>query len=143
MTAEFLSPLRVVNIDDCTDELITPLVFYSAKLDRVFTIPEGFRTDYASVPRLPFAYTLFGGVAKKAAVVHDFLYRQGETLSPPTTRAQADAVFREAMEITGTAWWRRYPMWLGVRVFGGFSYPDKPTQGELHDEEPADHSGGA
>lgn len=120
--AEFRSPLMAQVVDDSTDILATPLIFYSAILKREIVVPAGFQTDYASVPRLPFAYWLAGGVAKKAAVIHDYLYRSAES-----TRAEADAVFREAMSVTGTSWWRRYPMWLGVRLFGGLNYKSPNT----------------
>lgn len=57
-------------------------------------IPEGFRTDLASVPRfLPLAYAMFGGRGRKAAVLHDYLCRQG------FDRAFADDVFWGALVI--------------------------------------------
>jgi hypothetical protein len=37
-------------------------------------------------------------------------------------REKADAVFREAMQACNVAGWRRWPMWLGVRLFGGSRY---------------------
>lgn len=122
MKSEFRTALRTEYVDDCNDRLTAPLVFYSESLDREFTMPEGFVTDYASVPRLPFAYWLAGGLARKAAVVHDWLYRHGGC-----TRAEADAVFLEAMAATGQPWFRRSAMWAAVRTFGWTAYDPKAT----------------
>lgn len=99
--------------------LLSPFGFYSAHLGREIWVPVDFVTNFASVPRLPFAYWLFGGVADEAAVIHDYLY--GRNL-PDVSRKQADEVFAEAMKACGTAAWRRGPMWFGVRLFGGSHY---------------------
>jgi hypothetical protein len=127
MTARFLSRLQVIRaqrkIDAATPQLgewvlTRPLVYESDVLDARITVPQGFRTDFASVPRLPFVYWLYGGdFCDEAATIHDFLYSRGAV-----TRAQADAVFREAMRAEGVAAWRAWPMWLGVRLFGAPHY---------------------
>lgn len=117
MTGRFLSELTVKRLADGRWRLTTPLVFESLKVARTIEVPAGFETDFASVPRLPFAYLLFAGVADEAAVVHDFLYSEGIL-----TRKLADEVFAEAMRACGTAQWRSGLMWFGVRVFGGTHY---------------------
>lgn len=127
MTARFLSSLQVIRasrgIDAATPELgawvlTRPLVYDSDVLDGRVTVPRGFRTDFASVPRLPLVYLLYGGdVGDEAAVVHDYLYTEGKV-----PRATCDAVFREAMQAQGVAGWRTWPMWLGVRLFGSSHY---------------------
>lgn len=120
--AKFLSSLRVELCDDAPGqwELVHPLVYRSIVAKETFVVPVGFRTDFASVPRLPFAFVLFGDVAQEAAVVHDFLYS-----TRAVSRKMADDVLVEAMGITGVAAWRRAPMWLGVRMFGGSHWEDK------------------
>lgn len=57
------------------------------------TVPKGFVTDFASVPR-PF-WSLFrpDGNYAYAAVLHDYLYWE-----QPVKRSVADAIFRAAME---------------------------------------------
>lgn len=125
--------------------VVRPFGFYSAELRRVFTVPEAFETDLASVPRLPLMYLLCGNTADEAAVIHDYLYTTG--LVP---RAQADAVFAEAIGViqrdkqeaakaAGVPSWRRAltgaadtarrgAMWLGVRLGGGSHYaPGRPA----------------
>ena len=57
-----------------------------------FTVPMGSTTDLASVPRLPGAYLLFGGRARRSAILHDWLYENR------FQRKWADDVFRAAMK---------------------------------------------
>lgn len=121
MSARFLTPLVVVHVSDNIKRLAYPLEFLSVKLGRVVTVPVGFECDMASVPRLPFAYWLFGGVADEAAVLHDYAY--SGLLG--VTRKQADELFNEAMKASGTAAWRRYPMTWAVRLFGGAHYVER------------------
>lgn len=89
-------------------------------------VPKGFSTDLASVPRLPGAYLLFGGKARRSAILHDWLY---EHRYP---REWADDVFRAAMQHEVGAF-ARYVMWLGVRLGGGAYYADRvPVQPSSH-----------
>jgi hypothetical protein len=120
MKARFLTSLKVAREDGGAWTLTKPLIYDSEILDRRITVPPGFETDFASVPRLPLVYLLYGGdVADEAAVIHDFLYSHGAGLVP---RDICDGVFREAMQAQGVAGWRRWPMWVGVRLFGGSHY---------------------
>ena len=117
----FLSELQVENaspLDDGNWRLTAPLVYESDIARKTFTVPVGFVTNYASVPRLAFIYAMFGGVANEAAALHDFLY----TRVSPVARSMADAIFKEASKVTGVAAWRRWPMWAGVRLFGRSHY---------------------
>lgn len=124
----FLSGLKVELATDSTWRLTEPLIYQSDVLGKTITVPAGFVTDFASVPRLPVAYLLAGGEANEAAVIHDYLYH-----SHDVPRADADAVLEEAMGVTGQPWWRRKLMWAGVRVFGGTPYAN-----DLADEPKGD-----
>jgi hypothetical protein len=118
MNARFLSVLRVERVAGSDEWVLTSeLAFSSAVLKRLVIVPIGFRTDFASVPRLPLAFLLFGGVADEAAVVHDFLYSTGAC-----SRKLADEVFAEASAACRVPAWRRGPMWLGIRLFGARRY---------------------
>lgn len=108
----FESRLRVEKVNSHW-RLIEPLVYDSAALGARLVIPAGFKTDFASVPRLPFAFWLAGDTAHLAAVVHDFLY----TIQL-CSRAEADRVFYEAMTLTGIPLWRRSLMYFAVRAGG-------------------------
>lgn len=101
------------NYDDGQWVLAQPLVYQSDVAGITITVPAGFHTDLASVPRLPVVYLLCGDTSTAAAVVHDYLY--GSNL---VDRATADAVLREASAVTGVPAWRRFLMWAGVRCFG-------------------------
>jgi hypothetical protein len=96
----FLSALRVEQIEDTSHDgrgtwtLIDPLVYDSDVAGKVITVPTGFVTDFASVPRVPFAYWIAGDVAHPAAVVHDWLYSSHEV-----DRPTADAVLEEAANV--------------------------------------------
>jgi hypothetical protein len=93
--------------------LTAPLVYYGDVFAMV-AVPEGFRTDLASVPRWAY-YGLFGNVAHKAAVVHDFLIEEGYK------REDCDAEFMAAMKASGVPAWRRWPMYAAVRLYSIFS----------------------
>lgn len=82
--------------------------------DHTFVIDAGFVTDFASVPRVPIAFTLFAGKAKKSAVLHDWLYT-----TKPFSRAECDKAFLCAMEAEGLGFFTRHAMYRGVRIGGG------------------------
>lgn len=118
MKVEFLTKLRTEDVDDGTGVLTDPLVALLDDEVRI-TVPRGFKTDYASVPRIPLAYLLAGGIARRASVLHDYLYAK------QVDREWADNVFLGAMEADGVAWWRRKLMYQAVRMFGGGPYAEK------------------
>ncbi len=84
----------------------------------IIHIPAGFLTDFASVPRLFWNILPPNGPYGKAAVVHDYLYRTKGV----ATKAEADAVFLEAMKALGVGWFTRYSMYRAVVAFGGSAY---------------------
>lgn len=115
--SQFITKLQIEVADNADDGkwiLTAPLIYQSDVAGRTFIVPKGFRTDLASVPRLPVIYLLCGDTSSEAAAVHDWLYS-----SHQVPRAMADAVLREASQVTGVPGWRRWIMWAGVRVFGG------------------------
>lgn len=109
----FGSPLEVVQLPNGSWQLLASLTYASQRAKMTITVPPGFITDFASVPRLPFAYWLTGNTAQAPAVIHDYLYRMHSV-----TRAWADAIFYEAMAEEGDPLWRRWLMWLAVRAAG-------------------------
>jgi hypothetical protein len=119
MAGKFLSPLRVEEIEDGshdgrgTWQLLAPLLYLSDVLKGLVTVPLGFVTDFASVPRIPVAFWLAGDCAHAAAVLHDWLYT-----SHQVDRGTADAVLREAAMVGGVPAWRAWTMWAGVRIGG-------------------------
>lgn len=131
MTPQFLTNL---DIEVKTDDLFlvkSVLKYESAIIGRV-TVQEGFYTDLASVPRVPFIYTLWGGRAHHEAVIHDYLFRSD--CVPAVTFHQANKVFLEAMEARGKSAWIRYPMYWGV-CLGSRGYWKKKRVGWLPGEQ--------
>jgi hypothetical protein len=124
MKAQFLTKLRVEHLAKKWWMLTEPLVYYSALLERDIVVPAGFVTDFASVPRIPIAYWLFGSRANAPAVIHDRLYRWGDV-----PRLTADRVFNEAMRAEGKWFTTRWPMTAAVMAFGWWAY--KPVPGCL------------
>jgi hypothetical protein len=57
-------------------------------------------------------------LAGKAAVIHDYLYAT-RGLDGRYSRAQADAIFREALGALGAPRWKRVLLWAAVRLCGG------------------------
>mgnify|MGYP001582945821 CR=1 FL=1 len=130
MESKFLTSLDGRWLDDKRFMLLADLIYQSNLLKGSFVIPKGFVTDFASVPRVPVAYTLFGNRAHHESVPHDYFYQThrleeikcGDLLQKNTTigKATADKIFLEAMEARGKSKFVRYAMYWGV-VLGGYS----------------------
>lgn len=116
----FLNPLSAREIGEGVWQLLH--AFYVMVCDQEIIVPPMFTTDFASVPRLPFAYALFGGLGNRAAVLHDYLYSERKF-----DRETCDKVFYAALVVCGVSKWKAYMMYLGVRVGGG-SYWDNPRE---------------
>lgn len=116
----FLTTLDVRLVEDTANEgrgswqLLADLVFHSDQLGQVFTVPSGFTTDFASVPRIPGIFDIYGDRAHRAAALHDHLYSTHEV-----DRETSDNLFLEAMLSTGVPHDIAETMWQGVRDFGG------------------------
>jgi len=107
------------NSDGKTWTVVYPLVFHSDVLASTITVPAGFQTDLASVPRFLWAIFPPFGKYTEAAIVHDYLYTW-----QPCTRAQADDVLMEGMQTLGVSCISRQLIYGSVRAFGG-SYWDR------------------
>lgn len=96
-------------------ELLEEFSFSSDSLSRVITVPVGFVTDLASIPRavqnvLPNDHPHI----EMPSVIHDYLYTV-----QTTTREQADKVLREGMELQGANTFVRNAVYQILRYFGG------------------------
>jgi hypothetical protein len=86
---------------------------YRAQSPEPFVVPQGQRTDFASVPRAFVWFIPTYGRYTKAAILHDHLCdlaHQGKF-----HRRDADGIFRQAMRTLGVPLLRRWIMWAGVR----------------------------
>lgn len=114
----FLTALNVAKVREAGStgrtawRLQTDLAYLS-ELYGMIVVDAGFETDFASVPRVPFAFWLAGGTAEASAVIHDYLVRRHYTMCKISWRGAAD-VFREAMKHEGVPAWRRWLMYQAV-----------------------------
>lgn len=84
-------------------------------------VPEGYVTDFASIPG--FAHWMISPFGKhaEAAVVHDWLYTLG-TPGKERERKLADRTFRRALHLVGVGFFRRWIMYAAVRIGGKSGY---------------------
>ena len=128
--SSFTTPLIISPIDDTDWRLLESFSFYVGDKDNpesIISCPEGFITDLASTPKLlhwllPPWHPDYG----KAAVIHDFLYKGNYMWNYKTgfyypTKAEADLIFLEAMEVLKAPKFKRNIMYLGVK-HGGVGY---------------------
>lgn len=120
-TPRFLGPLEVRLVGRGKWMTLAPLTYDSAVWGFPIIVPAELVTDFASVPRVPFAFMLTGSRAPGPAVVHDWLYQ-----SPSWgDRELADAIFAEAMAVAQPEFGFEPEsamiitlMWAGVRAGG-------------------------
>src|SRR5690606_24029390 len=82
-----------------------------------FTIPDGYFTDGASIPRWfwpVFGHPMTGGYLI-AAVVHDILCDEAKAKRDYALRVYADGIFFLLLSRHGVPFWKRYFMLWGVR----------------------------
>ena len=108
----FESDVVVREVDDNTWELVDELR-YAGNTDR-FVVPAGFRTDFASVPRVFVWLIPKYGRYTKAAILHDHLC--DEAKADRFDRDDADGLFRRAMRELGVSFLRRWVMWGAVSL---------------------------
>jgi len=113
--SSFTKPLQVEAISDGTWKIISPFEYHigSKESNNIITILAGFKTDFASVPKLFWnIFPPYGRTYGKAAVIHDALYT-----CKKTTRKKADQIFLEGMKVLKASIFTRYTMYAAVRLF--------------------------
>lgn len=88
-----------------------PLVWRDSK--GTITVPAGFITDLASIPKVFRNVLDVNGASRSPATLHDWLYQ-----SKIITRAEADALLRDALAARGVGVVQRNVFYAGVRVGG-------------------------
>lgn len=104
-------------------DLTAPLGFWSERAGLEVWAGIGFRTNFVTGRKLLVVRRIVQPKMDAAAVVHDSLYCTG--LVP---RHMADAIFRDAMLVSGVASWRAWAAWVAVRAFGGQFYAGKTAE---------------
>jgi len=94
------------------------LVYWTPDVN--ITVPVGFETDLASVPRL------FWGLIPHAdkhivepSIIHDYMYA-GKT--SVVKRSEADRILRAACKEMGAPAWYYWAVWAAVRIGGGSAW---------------------
>lgn len=87
------------------------------KIGKIIVVPEGFVTDFASVP--PLARSIISVLGKHAvpAIVHDYLYWE-----QTCTRPEADSILFYAMDEYESNWFSRYAVWSALWAAGGAAW---------------------
>ena len=81
------------------------------------SVPVGFLTDFASVPRPLWWLLPLWGRYGNAAVIHDYCYWEQHY-----TRKRTDMIFLEAMAVLKVGSITRHTMHLAVRLFGSIAW---------------------
>ena len=114
--SSFTTELKVRPLPDNKRwELLEEFDYYLGSLDSglYIRVPKGFITDFASVPRIFWAILPPWDKYGKAAVLHDYLYHSRKFI-----RILCDVIFYEAMVVLGVSRWKRWLLYLGVRIGG-------------------------
>jgi hypothetical protein len=114
--SRFLDPLTLEELTDTEHSrwrVVDHPFRYESDLAGLITVPIGFVTDLASVPRIPFIYDALGADDNKPACVHDWIYTTGKY-----PKDIADKILLEASAVIGMAAWRRRLIYWGVVLFG-------------------------
>jgi hypothetical protein len=120
----FESPtLTVRRASDQLWEVVDPLVYHGRS--DTFVVPAGFRTDFASVPRVVVWLIPRFGRYTMAAVLHDWLVTAGIARGAVSSR-DADGLFRRVLREEGVPPLRRWLMWTGVRWGALVTPPRRP-----------------
>ena len=113
----FLNDL-VVRSDRETDNFILEQPLSYQFNNTVYTVPAGFDTDFASIPKALRSFIDDdAGDIRDAAVIHDWLYSTHEV-----PRAVADRVLYTAIRELGGSWLVATTVFSAVRAFGGLYY---------------------
>lgn len=123
--AKFTSDLRVKVLEngDKFENLDTFTYYRENDKSDIISVPKGFVTNFASIPR-PFwgIYPPLGAGKglnyAKPAILHDYLYSKGTKY----TRKEADAIFLESMRALKVNKFTRALFYCSVRCFGWLFY---------------------
>lgn len=114
----FLTGLKVEEIGDGTEwRLLAPL---AVEIDGVrHEVPEGFVTDFSSIPRIVRSIIPVLGRQNKASVWHDWCY-----VNQWPDKVTADRWFLRGMKSSGVWLAKRWVMHFAVVIGGGPAWRD-------------------
>ncbi|EAQ3914697.1 DUF1353 domain-containing protein [Salmonella enterica] len=116
--SKFTTPAILEMLDHYLWRVHEPFEFYlSDDNSDIISVPAGFVTDLATVPRVFWSVMPPDGKYAKAAIIHDYLYDNASR-----TKEKADLIFLDGMAVLGVPKWKRIVMYLAVRIFGRGNY---------------------
>ncbi|ECH9261463.1 DUF1353 domain-containing protein [Salmonella enterica subsp. enterica] len=116
--SRFTTPAILEMLDHHLWRVYEPFEFYlSEDNSDVISVPAGFITDLATIPRIFWTLLPPDGKYAKAAIIHDYLYDNALR-----TKKEADLIFLDGMTVLGVPKWKRTIMYYAVRLFGKGMY---------------------
>ncbi|ECH9713658.1 DUF1353 domain-containing protein [Salmonella enterica subsp. enterica serovar Javiana] len=116
--SKFTTPAILAMLDHYLWRIHEPFEFYlSDDNSDIISVPAGFITDLASVPRIFWTLLPPDGKYAKAAIIHDWMYDNALR-----TKKEADLIFLDGMTVLGVPRWKRTIMYYAVKLFGRGMY---------------------
>jgi hypothetical protein len=117
--SQFTTELKVSLIGDNLWQLLESFEYHVGEYPskEIIKVPVGFKTDFASIPRVFWSILSPTGKYGKAAVIHDWCY-----WSACYNRKQSDKIFLEGMVVLKVSKWKQEVMYRASRQFGGFAW---------------------
>lgn len=81
--------------------------------EEIIVVPKGFKTDFASIPRIFWPIISPIDTHGKAAVIHDYCYSIGHY-----NKTKCDLIFKEALRVLKVPEWKIFCMYWCVWLFG-------------------------
>jgi len=121
--SSFQTALVVEDLGNSTFKLRSPLVFFHAEDPTgIYVVPEGFITDFASIPRGLWNIVPKIGPYDRAATLHDAGYKLALLTESGgrihATKPTVDLLFYNAMKADGVGSTRAWLMYHMVKLFG-------------------------
>jgi len=118
----FKSKLKIEAVEREDFYILTSHLSYITNIGDKIIVPKGFKTNFASVPRLAKFYIDDDDWQIRApSVVHDYLY-SAESAKLGFNRQQADGILFEAMVGLGMRKTKALLIYYTLRLFGGSNY---------------------
>lgn len=119
--SSFTSQAELEILDDFKFKLLSSFEFHVGEYpsEDIISVPAGFITDLASVPKILWSILPPHGKWAKSAIIHDYLYSTANNFK---TRAESDKVFLEGMKVLEVPFVKRIAMYIAVRLFGASSF---------------------
>lgn len=113
--SQFTRNCRVEVIGRNLFQLIEPLEYHVGcyPSEEIIIVPDGFITDFASVPRVFWPIISPIDIHANAAVIHDFMYQM--YYAP---KKDCEWIFNEAMTVLKVPDWKRVCIYNSVYYFG-------------------------